>query len=39
LIVLAKAAGFVEAPYHHVAWVVSVALGWSVAYESLHRRG
>lgn len=39
LILVAKAAGFVAAPYNHVAWVVSVALGWSVAYEVARRRG
>lgn len=33
MIALAKATGFVEAPYHHIAWMVSVALGWNVAYE------
>lgn len=39
LIVVAKTAGFVAAPYHHVAWVSSVALGWSIVYELLRRRG
>jgi len=39
LIAAAKTAGFVAAPLNHLVWVASVALGWSVAYEGLRRRG
>jgi len=35
----AKAAGFVAAPFAHMVIVATVALGWSLVYETLRRRG
>jgi methyl-accepting chemotaxis protein len=35
----AKAAGFVSAPFAHLVLVAAVALGWSLGYEVLRRRG
>ncbi|MGD0483473.1 MAG: hypothetical protein ABSB58_02335, partial [Gemmatimonadales bacterium] len=39
LLALAKGAGFVAAPYGHIAGLGSVALVWSLAYEVMRRRG
>ena len=39
LLVLAKSAGFVEAPYGHIAALGAGALAWSFAYEVVRRRG
>lgn len=39
LLSAAKAVGFVEAPYSHIAIVAALGLAWSVAYEALRRRG
>ena len=38
-IVAAKLAGFVAAPFTHIAIVAAVAMGWSLGYEVLRRRG
>lgn len=38
-LVAAKAAGFVDAPFTHIGLVAAVALGWSLGYEALRRRG
>jgi methyl-accepting chemotaxis protein len=38
-IVAAKAAGLVAAPFAHIGVVAAVAMGWSLGYEVLRRRG
>lgn len=35
----AKTAGFSAAPFAHIVIVAAVAMGWSLAYEALRRRG
>ena len=38
-LLVAKAAGLVAAPFAHIGIVAAVAMGWSIGYEVLRRRG